>query len=637
MTKYIVIVSAIVYSHIISFALNSEKMVICKRPLISVYQSFDLAYRNIYPKILIFANDQADCTNGNNEKFIFCISENTIGDALYNQFIPTEDRHKYCNSDIHVLNKNQSIDIKVLDLDHISSMNGNVLEKRYIKNISNAIGSYIVLSTIDGNIPLFARIKHDNLRTEELGTKCGQSFIQCYRTNHYSQSLLNTIGRFMECLVKSIYNSFYQYDGCVDISSDGVDKISSRSSNDYLLNSFYKFQGWIQYAVKAALILYVIIYGINILLHINSRNHYMSTAEIAKFVLTIILVGYLSIGIGKTGISDDISESTNANALIDHVLPMLIELTNYLTTRILTAMQSNNNKLCNFDISKYESGHQGMLLWDKFECIISYYLGANFIYGNHSMFDGALESGLAKLNTDSVSDDRRLSRNSDSDDMPISINTIDSFNIFTVIWAAFRSGTKTLLFCIGLLIFISSVLFLIFSYTAIYIISIMTIYVLGYLSPIFIPMVLFEQTKEYFNGWLKLMISAVVQPVVFITFIGFFLLFENKELMKNCEILKHDYRINVDQSGNNITKYFSSFEMILPDTDISVCKEQSVMYQLMRYYHGYDWQQEKLSYNQSLDIYILKIIVLNIVMLILFKTFTGLALRVSGGGYMKFF
>jgi type IV secretion system protein VirB6 len=54
------------------------------------------------------------------------------------------------------------------------------------------------------------------------------------------------------------------------------------------------------------------------------------------------------------------------------------------------------------------------------------------------------------------------------------------------------------------------------STTAICIISIV---ILGVLAPIFVPLYLFEYTKGYFDSWVKLLISFMLQPMVVVVFI----------------------------------------------------------------------------------------------------------------------
>ena len=54
-----------------------------------------------------------------------------------------------------------------------------------------------------------------------------------------------------------------------------------------------------------------------------------------------------------------------------------------------------------------------------------------------------------------------------------------------------------------------------------FIMSLICIVILGTLAPIFVPMMLFEKTKSYFNNWVQLLISLVLSPVVAVLFLVF--------------------------------------------------------------------------------------------------------------------
>ena len=45
-----------------------------------------------------------------------------------------------------------------------------------------------------------------------------------------------------------------------------------------------------------------------------------------------------------------------------------------------------------------------------------------------------------------------------------------------------------------------------------------SIVILGILAPLFVPMFLFAYTRNYFDSWVKLMISFLLQPMVVVTF-----------------------------------------------------------------------------------------------------------------------
>jgi hypothetical protein len=89
----------------------------------------------------------------------------------------------------------------------------------------------------------------------------------------------------------------------------------------------------------------------------------------------------------------------------------------------------------------------------------------------------------------------------------------------------FFSGMQTSI--VGLMIalvgfiFIYGMIHLIIKTLFVYIGAYMGIALLMIVSPIFIPLVLFKQTKDYFDKWVKLVINFVLQPIIMMVFVTF--------------------------------------------------------------------------------------------------------------------
>jgi len=98
------------------------------------------------------------------------------------------------------------------------------------------------------------------------------------------------------------------------------------------------------------------------------------------------------------------------------------------------------------------------------------------------------------------------------------------------------------------------------------------IYIAGYLgvtflvivSPLFIPMVLFKETKQYFDKWAKLLISFALQPVIMLVFIIFSLTaMDMAAFSGNYSIM---YRIAGDASRSptfDFNKYLTDNKIII--------------------------------------------------------------------------
>jgi type IV secretion system protein VirB6 len=63
-------------------------------------------------------------------------------------------------------------------------------------------------------------------------------------------------------------------------------------------------------------------------------------------------------------------------------------------------------------------------------------------------------------------------------------------------------------------------------------------YIVGFFAPIFIPCVLFQVTKSYFDAWLKLMISYALQPTVLAAFIALMFTTFDQTMYGDCTFTK---------------------------------------------------------------------------------------------------
>jgi type IV secretion system protein VirB6 len=144
----------------------------------------------------------------------------------------------------------------------------------------------------------------------------------------------------------------------------------------------------------------------------------------------------------------------------------------------------------------------------------------------------------------------------------------------------FLSGNIIVVICglIFVIVFASIVLY----YLTAYLVCLVTLYVMAYISPIFIPMVLFEQTKAYFDSWMKITLSCALQPAVIGGFLALILTMYDSAIYGTCEFQRHDYTF-----GNT---NFSTFELRIPNNQPEECVN-SAGYKLMKYYMGEGWKK----------------------------------------------
>ncbi|MFC1659131.1 type IV secretion system protein, partial [Pseudomonadota bacterium] len=134
---------------------------------------------------------------------------------------------------------------------------------------------------------------------------------------------------------------------------------------------------------------------------------------------------------------------------------------------------------CYFDKNAYPKGSGYLAIWDMFDCKIAKYIG----FGP----DVTLPS------------------------------------IIVLIMMGLFFGPLGILFCIISLSFAIFTILIAIRVVTIFLVSMFAIVFFIYFSPLIIPLLLFEKTKEIFNGWLSSFISFLVQPVILFMYVAILL------------------------------------------------------------------------------------------------------------------
>lgn len=122
---------------------------------------------------------------------------------------------------------------------------------------------------------------------------------------------------------------------------------------------------------------------------------------------------------------------------------------------------------------------------------------------------------------------------------------------------------------LGILVAIIGFVFL---YTLVWMImKALFVYVAGYIglafmmvfAPIFIPLVLFKATKDYFNKWVKLTIAFVLQPVIILAFVSFSIAAIDLALFSGDYSLSYSIAGDASrQEGFNLNKYMDDNKLV---------------------------------------------------------------------------
>lgn len=474
-----------------------------------------------------------------------------------------------------------------------------------VKAIDNEV--CLVMPTSRGVLPLMCRNgEGDELVQPGESEVCRNLGQSCYDGRAKSQSLLSFSGLTIHCLRDTLNKVFYVGNECPRLQDDLVYSA---------LQPFPAFQSAMKMAVRAALMLYVMVYGFRIAMN----GEYAHVDKVAMFIIKFLLVTYFAVGLGQTSFVS--GKEVSQNGMTGYALPVLVQLTNDFTEMVF--MAGGSQGLCDFDVSKYDSGYEFYKIWDAIDCRIGYYLGMQLLYNMGTMLKsvgGTVADGATVGNPANLGDV--------GDEGIEALFAVGTLTFFPVMFGMFMAG-QIVVVLMGLLFVIFFVSVLMYFMTA-YLVCTVTLYVMAYISPIFITMALFDRTKAYFDSWLKIVVSCTLQPAVIGGFIAILLTVYDSAIYGTCEFQRYDYTIGEIN--------FSTFELREPTVDVEKCQE-SLGYKLMKYYLGQGWEKKIVilfeipKINDYLDIALSLIYVMIYVFIFYFfvKSVSEFAADLTGG------
>ncbi len=533
----------------------------------------------------------------------------------------TDPQFKFClkNKDgspieckVITLNLNDSKRLSELSTDNNPDLGGNTLLKDIILTVKIVDKRLcLVMATSKGQLPLACKNTTTPTPIPPPNEQCRNIGKTCYMGTTRSQSLLNFSGLAVDCVKETLDKVFFRYSSC-DPKNDQISLTA--------LNPFSTFQESLKISIRAALILYVMFFAVNMIL----SKEYGNLDKIASFVMKLIIVTYFATGLGPVYFKG--GKETTENGMLQYGLPLLTELTPQFAQIVFNAGGSRG--LCEYDTSKYKDGYKFYALWDAVDCRIGYYLGMGLYYNTESVLNGIPSRSVPGKNKNNPVNFKKP-----GNEAPDALRKVGGFRFLTVMFGLLLSG-QIIIVASGIIfsvIFVSIILYFITHY----LVCLVTIYVMTYISPIFIPMVLFTRTKAYFDAWLKICISCAVQPAVVAGFIALLLTMYDSAIYKNCEFMRHDYTYSSDVQ-------FSTFELRLPNANTDDCKN-SAGYKLLRYYSGEGWEKHLLSVFPvksivvdvvSLLVDLLYVLIFSIIFYYFSKSIGQFAAELTGGPIM---
>ncbi len=255
-----------------------------------------------------------------------------------------------------------------------------------------------------------------------------------------------------------------------------ADALSSNSHN----NVIYRFQTNMQLAVTAILIIYLAILGGKFALSPEK----IKNKDMINAVVKIIFVTYFSVGLNMHH-----DGGPRFDGISRFLMPLMLNGITELASWMMNGT-SQINGLCQFPESLYSDSlyDQNMSLWDQIDCRLSFYIGY---------------SGLVELLLNDVTND------------PVN-HQIPPY-IFLAMPGVILGDIPLVMMALSYPIMILS--FVAYS-ICLFVSGMIIIVIVGMLAPIFVPLLLFERTKEYFDKWWKTLLGVVLQPAIALAFMS---------------------------------------------------------------------------------------------------------------------
>ncbi len=338
---------------------------------------------------------------------------------------------------------------------------------------------YASFMSLDGSN---AKEGSNNTATDPMAiVDCGLSSSSCYqRAYNNSKTAIVISSPLIECIKEMTARLLISKDVC---TFDDVNKVINSSKRESSV--LFQFQRNMHRTVTALLTIYVIFFGFKIILssEVPPKN------EIINFILKMLFVTYFSVGINITPSSS--SDYNRLDGMVQWAFPLLLGGIDTLGGWVMNASPS---ELCKFETKDYvDKNLSYMPLWDALDCRVSHYLGLDI------------------LSTLLVENQYRN-------------HNFENFDFFSfsappyvyLLIPAIISGNMTLVsLALSYPLLVISVGAFMVNATVMCMVSIV---ILGVLAPLFVPMFLFEYTRGYFESWVKLLISFLLQPMVVVTF-----------------------------------------------------------------------------------------------------------------------
>ncbi|UIP91264.1 type IV secretion system protein [Wolbachia pipientis] len=307
---------------------------------------------------------------------------------------------------------------------------------------------------------------------------CFSSYVSeaCYnQAGSKSLAPLPITSMIVQCIKESLDNLV----AGIDSSGSPLNDQNGHNKGSFLSVAQKKLKN----TVTAVLVLALILFSIKAM-----SGGVRSPQEMYMLIIKFALVIYFTTG-----------------STMSHYYGELTKLSNGLSEVVLQA-SSESKGICNYEAGKdYEYmrkvdgkriSYSYLAPWDRLDCRILFYLGAPLDGIGGKIGAGGTVTLMVLLGAAPV--------------------LLVAGSVIGIIFAG--GQILVALVCIFMAILMMMVILWM---CYVFILSLVALSVIIILSPLFIPMVLFQHTKGYFDGWLKELITYSLYPVILFAFLSF--------------------------------------------------------------------------------------------------------------------
>ncbi|WP_395463171.1 type IV secretion system protein [Wolbachia endosymbiont of Cantharis cryptica] len=340
---------------------------------------------------------------------------------------------------------------------------------------------------------------------------CFSSYVSeaCYnQAGSKSLAPIPITSMIVQCIKESLDNLV----AGIDSSGDQL-KYEEGAKKGQVKGSFLSVaQKRLKHTVTAVLVLALILFSIKAM-----SGGVRSPQEMYMLIIKFALVIYFTTG-----------------STMSHYYGEITKLSNGLSEIVLKASSESKN-ICNYEASNYKHGttnYSYLAPWDRLDCRILFYLGA------------PLDGIAGKIGTGGVAT------------LAILLGAAPALLVAGSIIGIIFAGGQILTALV--VIFMAVMMMMVILWMCyVFILSLIALSVIIILSPLFIPMVLFQHTKGYFDGWIRELITYSLYPVMLFAFLSFMFIACDKIYFTNLNFeLDKEYEEKIKASGGSKKQWF---------------------------------------------------------------------------------